>query len=396
MRYFLQQSPHTRGVSTPIRNPASSLDQQHPLLRLQRSAGNQAIERALEATGTGGAEAEANRLATATADAIAPASDFGAAGDAVTPDGRLAPALREQLNAALGWDVGGVRIHADALGEQEARAHGAVALTRGSDLYFRPETFQPQTRSGLRLLSHELAHAHQQAAGQAPKGALQKKEDWDFTPADYGSLVKGGKDLRFGPDSAWLPKALQDNLLSTLKFALTSTKPVRTAGINVKDFYHGHFVVPTTAVSADLTTARSDFETKSEALQGKALGGHWFDPVTSANLPAYTKAIQDTEKLATPLLEKALTLKGAAVFYHTFELSGPAMKPGSPTRNIRTPIGGTPSGFDPSGTEANANQFRDDNTEILQFAFLVDETGVIHVTVGTTSNLSRVTGTPMN
>jgi hypothetical protein len=72
------------------------------------------------------------------------------------------------------------------------------------------------------------------------------------------------------------------------------------------------------------------------------------------------------------------------------------MKPGSPTRNIKTPVGGTPSGFDPSGTEKDANQFRDDFTEVLQFAFLVDETGIIHVTTGTTSNLSRVTGTPMN
>jgi hypothetical protein len=33
---------------------------------------------------------------------------------------------------------------------------------------------------------------------------------------------------------------------------------------------------------------------------------------------------------------------------------------------------------------------------VLQFAFLVDETGVVHVTTGTTPNLSRVTGTPMN
>jgi hypothetical protein len=234
-----------------------------------------------------------------------------------------------------------------------------------------------------------------QISGPAPLAAIQKKEDWDFTPDDYKALVKKKKDLKFGPDSAWFPKALQNNLLTTIKFVLTSTKPVRTAGINVKDFYHGHFVIPNNKLTKTLRGKTRDFETKSEQLQGKALGGDWFDPVTKSNLPAFTKAMQKTEKLATPLLEEALKIKGAAGFYHTFEISGPPMKPGSPIRNIMTPIGGTPSGYDPSGVEKSANQFRDKYFEILQFAFLVDETGVIHVTTWTTSNLSRVTGTPM-
>lgn len=225
---------------------------------------------------------------------------------------------------------------------------------------------------------------------------VQRKEDWDFTPADYAALTKQKKELRFGADSAWFPKALQENLLTTLKFVLTSTKPVRTAGVNVKDFYHGHFVVPKGTLTADLAKAISEHRTKSEALKAKALGGNWFDPVTKENLPAYTKAMQETEKLATPLLEAALKIKGAAVIYHTFESGSPGMKFGSPTRNIRTPIGGTPAGYDPSGTEKSANQYLDEYSAVLQFAFLIDEAGVVHVTVGTTSNLSRVTGTPLD
>ncbi len=144
-----------------------------------------------------------------------------------------------------------------------------------------------------------------------------------------------------------------------------------------------------------LRTKISEFGTKSEELQGKALGGDYFDDITKEKLPAYTKAMQETEKLATPILDEALKIKGAAVIYHTYEMSGPQMQPGSPTRNIRTLIGGTPAGYDPSGKERSANQYMDEYNSVLQFAFLVDETGVIHVTVGTTSNLSRVTGTPL-
>jgi hypothetical protein len=341
-------------------------------------------------------EHEADRVADLVADTVAPSSVVESAGRGnAGPGEKLATPLRARLEAFLGWNLGDVRIHADDASGKEARARGARAFTRGSDIFFSLGSFRPETRVGIGLLGHELAHARQQSLGQVTQGTVQAKEDWDFTPADYQTLQAGKKDLRFDKDSAWFPSALQDNLLATLKFALTSTKPARTAGINVKDFYHGHFVIPKKAMTSDLSTKKADFGTKSEDLQGKALGGKYYDEITKANLAAYTKAMQDTEKLATPLLQEALKIKDAAVIYHTYELSGPSMNPGSPIRNIRTPIGGSPGGYDPSGKEKSANQYLDEYTEILQFAFLVDETGVIHVTTGTTANLSRVTGIPM-
>jgi hypothetical protein len=223
--------------------------------------------------------------------------------------------------------------------------------------------------------------------------ALLQRADWNFTPADFTALTKRKKELRFAADSAWFPKQLQDNLLTTLKFVLTSKDPVRTAGVNVKDFYHGHFLVPKSKSTKELKAKKAEFGTKADELQGMALGEG--GAVTRKNLKAYTKAMQETEKLATPLLEEALKLEGAAVIYHTYEFSGPKMKPGSPIRNILTPIGGSPAGFDPSGVEESANQADKDFDEILQFAFLVDAKGVVHVTVGSTISLSRVTGTPL-
>ena len=71
------------------------------------------------------------------------------------------------------------------------------------------------------------------------------------------------------------------------------------------------------------------------------------------------------------------------------------MKPCDPTRNIKTDIDGTPAGYSPPDIE-NASSYADEFRDVLQFAFLVDENGVIHVTVGTTYNLSRVTGTPLS
>ena len=80
--------------------------------------------------------------------------------------------------------------------------------------------------------------------------------------------------------------------------------------------------------------------------------------------------------------------------YHTFESNTPQdMSPGSPARNILTPIAGAPHGY--SGSESNAHQFLDKYHHVLQFAFLVDGKGAIHVTVGSVKELSKVTGNPM-
>jgi hypothetical protein len=376
------------------------------ILRLQQTIGNQAVVELLRSSQVQPKlgvnqpgdmyEQEADRVADSIAAEVTPSGTVDSAClNGANFNEQLAPSLRTKLEGVLGCSLGRVRIHTDNAAGKEAQALGARAFTRGNDIFFSAGTFQPHTRTGIRLLGHELAHVNQQIFGRAPSATIQRKEDWDFTPADYKALVNKKKDLRFGTDSAWFPKALQDNLLTTVKFALRQNAP-RTAGINVKDFYHGHFVILKDKMTDTLRGQRSAFDKKSEELQGKALGGNWFDPVTNANLAAFTKAMQETEKLATPLLEEALKIKGAAVFYHTYELSGPPMKPGSPIRNIMTPIGGSPGGYDPSGVEKSANQFRDSYFEILQFAFVVDETGVIHVTTGTTRNLSRVTGTPMS
>jgi hypothetical protein len=394
MRRGLENSLRRRDGSPRVRAEPTSQRLGDPLLRLQQTVGNQAALRALTGFRADRTEVEADRVAESVAAVVAPSLDVAPAGqDGAGSGERLAPSLRGRLETFLGRDLGAVRIHAGAAAGREARALGARAFTRGSDVFFSPGSFRPETRAGIGLLGHELAHVHQQSAGRAPWATVQKKEDWDFTPADYKALLKGKKELRFGPDSAWLPKALQDNLLTTLKFTLTSTKPVRTEGVNVNDFYHGHFVVPKGKM-ASLSKMRTEFRAKSDELQAKALGGSSADLVTTGNLAAYTKALQETEKLATPLIEEALKIEGAAVIYHTFEVSDARrMNLGSPTRNIRTIIGGTPEGYDPSGKEVSADQYTNEYYLVLEFGFLVDETGVIHVTAGT--NLSGITGTPL-
>ncbi len=78
------------------------------------------------------------------------------------PGSPLPEGVRGEMERALGADFTDVRIH---VGPQ-AQSIGAIAFTVGSNLYFAPGRYQPDTVEGRRLLGHELAHVVQQKQGR--------------------------------------------------------------------------------------------------------------------------------------------------------------------------------------------------------------------------------------
>ncbi len=74
----------------------------------------------------------------------------------------LPDAARIRMEAAFGANFSDMRIH---VGPQADRI-GAVAFTTGSDIFFAPGRYQPDSPAGLQLLGHELAHVIQQRAGR--------------------------------------------------------------------------------------------------------------------------------------------------------------------------------------------------------------------------------------
>jgi GNAT superfamily N-acetyltransferase len=74
----------------------------------------------------------------------------------------LPDAVRGKMEAALGANFANVRVH---VGPQAERI-GAIAFTLGSDIYFAPGRYQPDTMHGQQLLGHELAHVVQQRTGR--------------------------------------------------------------------------------------------------------------------------------------------------------------------------------------------------------------------------------------
>ncbi len=79
-------------------------------------------------------------------------------------------ALRKALALELNHDLNAVRIHDDAEADTLAKKVNAVAFTTGQDIFFKAGTFNPNTRTGVELIAHEVTHTVQQAQGKAKPG----------------------------------------------------------------------------------------------------------------------------------------------------------------------------------------------------------------------------------
>ena len=81
---------------------------------------------------------------------------------ATGPGKRLPANLLAHMERSLGADFSDVCVH---VGPQAERI-GAIAFTTGSDLFFAPGRFQPDSVAGRQLIGHELAHVVQQRQGR--------------------------------------------------------------------------------------------------------------------------------------------------------------------------------------------------------------------------------------
>jgi hypothetical protein len=71
-------------------------------------------------------------------------------------------ALMEQ---GFGYDFSHVRVHTDTKAGASAKELNALAYTSGNEIVFSPGHYAPETKTGRKLLAHELTHVVQQAGG---------------------------------------------------------------------------------------------------------------------------------------------------------------------------------------------------------------------------------------
>jgi hypothetical protein len=147
--------PRHNAPVSPLHRPPGRLDSvPQYIAKLHSTIGNQAVGRLLRGT-----------------DSMSPGPRDASAGDP------LEPAFQALMEARLGHNFSSVRVHADQAAARSARHVDAQAFTVDDAIVLGAGAPSPGTRSGQRLLAHELAHVVQQRSGTAVAGRSEAGAD---------------------------------------------------------------------------------------------------------------------------------------------------------------------------------------------------------------------------
>jgi len=207
-----QKSPVVGGRS-PAQSPRSSVAT-HPLIELQRSIGNQAVQRLINSpfiqaklhvsTPNDPSEQEADRVADTVmrmsnsspiqrkcdeceAEMLQRKAEAGgeledthgieSQIESLRGGGRPLPeSVRAHFEPRFGHDFSGVRLHTGAVAAQLARSINAKAFTVGRHVAFGSGQYSPETATGQRLLAHELTHVVQQGGRPASAASTVSRD----------------------------------------------------------------------------------------------------------------------------------------------------------------------------------------------------------------------------
>jgi hypothetical protein len=188
----------------------------HPILGLQKTAGNRAVldflKRGLARSGMpegeleGQYEREADRKASGDfigqGNKPLPVMDKKEESSPPAGDGPLPSSIRTRFETGLGSPFGEVRIHHGAEADRLSRAAKARALTVGRDIYFRKGEYDPETMPGRKLLAHELTHVVQQRASAATleeslRLPVQRKPEGETAEKSASEEIEEGKGMEF-------------------------------------------------------------------------------------------------------------------------------------------------------------------------------------------------------
>ncbi|MFF2530695.1 DUF4157 domain-containing protein [Brevibacillus sp. NPDC058079] len=165
-------------VSRPMLQPSQvqrKASHSSHILSLQKTLGNQAVQRMLSRT------------------PLQKSENLSAGSGRSLPD-----SVQAKMEKAFHTDFSDVQIHPES---SVASQIGAVAFAQGNNIHFAPGTYQPETQSGQQLLGHELTHVVQQRQGRVkanvPDASLPINDDPSLeAEADrYGSFAASGTKL---------------------------------------------------------------------------------------------------------------------------------------------------------------------------------------------------------
>ena len=116
----------------------------------------------------------------------------------------LEPASRAFLEPRFGHSLENIRIFSDAQAHSQSQNLDAAAFTVGQDIFFSNGLYDPDSRNGMHLLTHEVAHAVQQRdATDAPGGLEVAGQSSSLETEALGATdaIMGGGSFSLGASS---------------------------------------------------------------------------------------------------------------------------------------------------------------------------------------------------
>ena len=186
-----------------------------PLAGLQRSRGNQAVQRLVtersqrrqELDNPGDRHRQESEQVseqgreTPHESAVSTGRPPAAASTSGRP---LDPSTRREMEAKFGADFSHVRLHTDVSAQQRVMVADSAAITHGAHIYVGPQYHRGSSRKRA-LLAHELTHVVQQSPGgrsEKPRGRAALEREAQAvgrrvaTGADAGSVSAGSAPQR--------------------------------------------------------------------------------------------------------------------------------------------------------------------------------------------------------
>ena len=184
------QPAHRASVGpTHSRAPVSAPPGQvHPLVDLQRLAGNQAVQRLLQQEP--GERSPVGAVPTIVHEVL------------TAPGQPLDLATRALMERRFGHDFGRVRVHADSRAAESARSVLARAYTVGPHIVFGDGQYAPGTHQGSELLAHELAHTVQQAGVASTQLSVVSDAVSERNAESAGHDIANGRGISTGLQAA--------------------------------------------------------------------------------------------------------------------------------------------------------------------------------------------------
>jgi Domain of unknown function (DUF4157) len=173
----------SEGSQSAVESKRSVQPPPNPLLKLQRTIGNRAVQRMVQA------KSNENELAIEREGQAPFTSAFDIDAVLRSPGGALDSGTREFMEAGFGYDFSSVRVHNDTAAADSSRSIDANAYTIGQDVVFGAGKYSPGSSEGRRLIAHELTHVVQQSSSAAAAPGLSDGELAISEPSDDSEQI---------------------------------------------------------------------------------------------------------------------------------------------------------------------------------------------------------------